>query len=211
MTMLSIINQIDVYLSRLCLARSILAKTVPDLPAKRNEKKPPSKKTRTVASTKAQRQASSRSDVRRSPRSGAQKRVVPVAHIPDSPTTHAEDIASLSGLLSMTVPENLALSNANTQRPLPDVNIERLPYRGPRESARPSRARSPKVSEPTQGTGALVGSVNSKIVVVSPEQARRERERPAQPEIQPRTVFKSGLTGRLAFESLFKDTSDRSN
>ncbi len=200
MTTLEIIKQIDAYLSRLHLARDILAKSLFDPPAKRTAKTSTSKKTGPVVSTKAQHPASSRSQFRRSPRTGAQKRVVSVAHIPSSPTPQAENI-----------PENSAVPGVNTERlsSLPDINIVRLPYRGPRGSIRISHTRGLKVSEPTHGTRALVGSVNSKIVVISPEQARKEHEGIAQPEIRPRAVFKSGLTGRVAFESLFKDTSDR--
>jgi hypothetical protein len=203
--MLDIINQIDAYLTRLRLARDILAKSLPDSPAKRK------RKTRTVVSAKAQRSASSRSKVLRGSRTSAQKPAVPVEHIPISPTAPVENVASLSDLVSIIVPEGPALPNANTERlpSVPDINIQRLPYRRPRGSLKPAYTRSLRVSEPTHSTGALVGSVNSKIVVVSPEQARKERERTSQIEIQPRGAFKSGLTGRLAFESLFKDTNNR--
>jgi len=201
MTILDIITQIDAYLSRLQLARDIMAKSLPDQAAKEKMKTSTSKKRGPVVSTKAQHPASSRPQNRRSPRTGAQKRVVSVVHIPSSPTTQAEDGAS-SDLEPMTVPDNPSL---------PNINIVRLPYRGPRGPVRTSRTRGLKVSEPTHGTGALGGSLNSKIVVVSPEEARKELERIAQPEIHPRAVFKSGLTGKVAFESLFKGTSDRRN
>ena len=199
MTMLDIISQIDAYLSRLHLARDILARSLPDPPAKRKVKTSTSKRTGPVASTEAQHPASLQSKFRRSPRTGARKRAVSVLSIPSSPP-QAENI-----------PENSALPVVNTERlpSLPNINIVRIPYRGSKGSIRTSHTRGLKVSEPTHGTGALVGSVNSKIVVVSPEQARKEHERIAQPEIRPRAVYKSGLSGRVAFESLFKDTSDR--
>jgi hypothetical protein len=210
MNMLGIINQIDAHLSRLRLAREILVKPLP-APSAKGKKKSTSKKTHIVVSTKVQGPVQSRSKVRRSP--GAQKREVPVALIPGSSTSPVEVVASLSDLVSKTVPEYPAPPNAATEElpSLPNINIRRLPYRGPGESIRPLHARRLKVSEPTHGTGALVGSMNSKVVVVSPEQARKEREQTAQPEVQPRSMFKSGLTGRLAFESLFKDTGDGSN
>jgi hypothetical protein len=212
MTMLDIIIQIDAYLSRLYLARDILAKSLPDPPVKRKEKTSTSEKEGPVVSTKAPHPASTRPKLRRSARTGARKRVVSVLHIPSSPTPQAEDGASLSDLVSITVPENHALPVVNTERlpSQPNINIVRLPYKGPRGTIRTSHTRSLKASEATHGTAALVGSVNSKIVVVSPEEARKEHERIAQPKIRPRAVFRSGLTGRGAFESLFKDTSDRS-
>jgi len=213
MAILEILSQIDAYLSRLHLAREILAESLPDPPAKRKVKTSSSKKTGPVVSTKAQHPASSRSQLRRSPRTGARKRVVSVVQIPSPPAPRAEDGASLADLGSITVPESRSLAGVNTERlpSLPNINIVRIPYRGPRGSTRTSHTRSLKGSEPTHGTRALVGSVNSRIVVVSPEQAKKEHERIAQPEIQPRVAFKSGLTGRVAFESLFKKTSDRLN
>lgn len=58
--------------------------------------------------------------------------------------------------------------------------------------------------DPAKATNALAGPVNSKIVVVPAEQVRRERERAAHPEVRRPGVPASGLTGRLAFEALFK-------
>jgi len=59
---------------------------------------------------------------------------------------------------------------------------------------------------------ALAGSVSSRIVVVSAEQARQEREknRAAQSVVPRPRVPASGLSGRLAFEALFKDATDPS-
>jgi hypothetical protein len=211
--MLSIINEIDAYLSRLRLARELLAESLAGAPAKKTRKKSNTKTPPPALSPAAQAPASSRSKVRRSARTSAQKRVAPAVHVLSSPPAQLEDVASSSDALSIDAAETPALPEVNAERlaSLPNISVERIPYRGPRGSIRHSHARSLKASEPPHGTGALVGSVNSKIVVVSPEQAKKERERTAQPEVQPRTVFRSGSTGRLAFESLFKDTSDRSN
>jgi len=51
---------------------------------------------------------------------------------------------------------------------------------------------------------ALAGAAGAKIVVVPAEQVRREREQAARPEVRRPRVPASGLTGRLAFEALFK-------
>lgn len=51
---------------------------------------------------------------------------------------------------------------------------------------------------------ALAGPVGAKIVVVSAEQVQRERKRAAHPEVRRPQVRTSGLSGRLAFEALFK-------
>lgn len=213
MAILDIINHIDAYLSRLRLARDILAQSLPDSPANEKDSKPTAKKAPSAASNKTHSSARTQSKIRRTSRTSAQTAAVAVAHVPCSSPMPSEDLASLSNAVSITVPEMAALSTADAGNipPVPDVHVERLPYRGPRGSIRSSHARGLKLSEPTHGTGALVSSVNSKVVVVSPELAKKERERAAQPEIQPRAVFKSGLTGKLAFESLFRDTSDRSS
>ena len=57
---------------------------------------------------------------------------------------------------------------------------------------------------------ALAGSMNSKIVVVSAEQAQRERDRAAQSEVRRPRPPATGLSGKLAFEALFKDEPDPS-
>ena len=51
---------------------------------------------------------------------------------------------------------------------------------------------------------ALAGHSGARIVVVPADEVRRERERAAQPEVRRPRVPASGLTGRLAFEALFK-------
>ncbi len=85
---------------------------------------------------------------------------------------------------------------------------ERLPIQSRPHQSTPRRAAprtfAPKL-ENLKPTTALTGSMSSRIVVVSAEDAKRERERAAQPEVRPRRMPSSGLTGRLAFEALFKD------
>jgi len=51
---------------------------------------------------------------------------------------------------------------------------------------------------------ALAGPAGARIVVVSAEQVRREREKAAQAKVERPRVLGTGLTGRLAFEALFK-------
>jgi hypothetical protein len=70
------------------------------------------------------------------------------------------------------------------------------------------RPRTPKPAAPTPDPAkaaiALAGPVNSKIVVVPAEQVRRERERVAHPQVRQPRAPAFGLTGKLAFEALFK-------
>jgi hypothetical protein len=52
--------------------------------------------------------------------------------------------------------------------------------------------------------------MNTKIKVVSAEQVKREREQAARPQIRPQRTPVAGLSGRPAFEALFKDEADPS-
>ena len=210
MPTLDIINQIDVYLSSLRLARDILSKSLAGPRGKVAKKMKKAKKTGPVVSTKSSVRKTSRTKVLPAPQTGAKTRVDSVASIPSSPAPQVEALAPLPTATSTTVPESL---------PLPNVDRGRLAYRGPRSAIRPSHTRNLRASEPrsraslesTKPTIVLAAPVNSKIVVVSAEQARRDRERAVPSEAQPRMIRRSGLTGRLAFEALFRDTSDRSS
>jgi hypothetical protein len=208
--MLDIINQIDAYLSSLRLARNLLSKSLAGPRSKGVvTKRKKALKTGPVVSTKSRVRIPSRARVQPASQMGAKKRVASDANIPGSPAPQVEALASLPMATSTTVPESI---------PLPKVGRGLLPYVGPRSSIRPSRTRSLTASKPTFRASlettkpaiALAGPVNSRIVEVSAEQARRDRERAAPPEVQPRMIRRSGLTGRLAFEALFRDTSDRS-
>jgi hypothetical protein len=71
------------------------------------------------------------------------------------------------------------------------------------------RFRTPKSNpgikpDATKPAIALAGPAGARIVVVPAEQVRREREQAAQPKVQRPRVLGTGLTGRLAFEALFK-------
>ncbi len=57
---------------------------------------------------------------------------------------------------------------------------------------------------------ALASSTTPKIVVVSAEQARLERERAKQPHVRRPRLPSTGLSGKQAFEALFTDTPDPS-
>jgi hypothetical protein len=211
MTMLKIIKQIDVCLSRLQLARDILAKPPADRSSKTTKTKNSPKKTRIGRSKNARPPLSSSFEAQRGHRKGDSKCVVGPAIIAGVPQIQVEEIKRLADTVPIMDPETPAVIDVNCQQPLPSLNrdIRRLSYTVPSESNRPLHARSLKASVPAHATWSRDGSVNSKIVVIPPEQARKEREQNGQPKIQPRAVRKSGLTGRLAFESLFRDTDGR--
>lgn len=101
--------------------------------------------------------------------------------------------------------------------PPPQVAKAEVPAPDPRRAVRvirPARRRAPRPAlhtkvEVEKPAIALAGSMNSKIVVVSAEEARRERDRStAQPEVRRPRLPSSGLSGRLAFEALFNDVKD---
>ena len=102
------------------------------------------------------------------------------------------------------------------QNPQQDLRLERLPTPD-RETSSTRTERRPVTKEALATTTeyskpaiALAGPVHSKIVVVSAEQAQRERERAARSAVQHPRVPAIGLTGRAAFEALFNDGSDAS-
>lgn len=97
-----------------------------------------------------------------------------------------------------------------------DARLERLP--APDRKTSLTRTAGRPVTKRAFGTAleyskpeiAVAGRLHSKIVVVSAEQAQRERERAAQPAVQRPRVPAIGLTGRAAFEALFNDGSNTS-
>jgi hypothetical protein len=52
---------------------------------------------------------------------------------------------------------------------------------------------------------ALASPMKPRIVVVSAEQAKQERDRATHAEIRPQRVPAGGLSGKRAFEALFRD------
>ena len=52
---------------------------------------------------------------------------------------------------------------------------------------------------------ALTGPMPPRVVVVSAEEVKRERDRAAHSEVRRHRMPATGLSGRLAFEALFKD------
>lgn len=99
--------------------------------------------------------------------------------------------------------------------PIPVLETKRdvlLPKRQPPATRRVRRSISkpvirtkPDVPKPAI---ALAGSQGLKVVVVSADQLKQERERVVPAEVRPQRRPSAGMTGRLAFEALFKDSTD---
>ena len=106
------------------------------------------------------------------------------------------------------LPAETAASEPERKTPQPAA-ITRIPARRRGDSSRSVRRRV--VERPAAATSrpaiALVRPL-SNVVVVSAEQAQKQREQSAAPApvVKPR-VPSSGLSGRAAFEALFKESS----
>jgi hypothetical protein len=72
-------------------------------------------------------------------------------------------------------------------------------------TAKPALGNEPNANKPAI---ALAGPMNAKIVVISAEQIQREREKAAHPAIRRPRLPASGLSGRRAFEALFRNQAD---
>lgn len=66
------------------------------------------------------------------------------------------------------------------------------------------------VSENAKPRNALSSATASRVVVVSPEEAQKARERAAHPLVRQQRVSGVRLTGRAAFEALFTNVNDSS-
>ena len=200
MATIEIINEIDAYLSRLRQARELLSDRRTEAPQKRAPRR---KKKITVlqadpASSRGRRAHKNKSRSN-PPVVHLKKRTEPVeisAPVPDSVTEHASHLEAPA----IAPPENTIPRS---------VVVKRLPSKGRNTSFRSVRHRTPKSNpgakpDASKPAIALAGAAGAKIVVVPAEQVRRERERAAQPEVRRPRLPAPGLTGRLAFEALFK-------
>jgi len=193
-----IIDEIDAYLSRLRQAGELLL----DRKTEASQKRPPRRKRR-ITPRQAD-QASSRST---EPAKNKARSNHPMAHLKKS-TERVDVSTKVPSPVAQQVAryEHLAITEPESTIPQ-SVVIKRLPAKGSRTSIRSVRHRTPKSNpaatpDAPKPAIALAGPRDARIVVVPAEQVRRERA--AQPEVQRPRVPASCLTGRLAFEALFK-------
>jgi hypothetical protein len=195
-----IITQIDAYLSQLREARELLLDARTEAPPKRVPR-PRRKALPRQADPGSSRGL--RAGKNKSRSDGLQ------AHLKRG-TERVEISSQVPGSVMRPVPYLEQAAVAQPERAVPEnFVIKRLPSKGSRTSI---RSMGYKNAKPTAGTKpdapkpaiALAGSGGAKIVVVPAEQVRREREQAAQPEVRRPRVPATGLTGRLAFEALFK-------
>ncbi len=201
MPIVEIIDEVDAYLSRLHQARELLLKARTEAAGKkapRRQGKARVRPPKPVLSIRRRGEKSApRSDAPVARTKAVPKRAAASAEVPDlvaDQPTHGEHPAN-------TEPER------TVQEGIP---ITRLPARRRTSANRPVRARKEKpVSannpEAMKPAIALGGPMHARIVVVPAEQVQRERTQAAAPAAPRPRPQRSGLTGRLAFEALFKD------
>jgi hypothetical protein len=201
-----IINEIDAYLLRLRQARELLLDRMTEGPHKRV----PRRKRKVIVRQAAPAFSSRRRADENKPQSNhavahlkkAAKHVDAGAEVPSVESPKASDSENQGMITPVRTIQQSVLT-----RTLPAIE--------PSTSIRPVRHRTAKPGLNTKRDDikppiALAGSVSSRVVVVSAEQVQREREQAAHPaNRRPRTPS-SGLSGRLAFEALFKDETDPS-
>jgi hypothetical protein len=207
MSIAEIMSEIDAHLLRLRNARDLL---LTPMRGARRKSKP--RRKRTVVADKTGRPLSIKPRILND--ESRFDRMVALVTTPkqrlDSPSQVCDSVAPKAA-----VPRELPVA-VTVQRAQQDVRIERLP--APDRQIPSTRIGRRPVTKPAFGTTlenskpaiALAGPVDSKIGVVSAEQAQRERERAAQSAVQRPRVPAIGLTGKAAFEALFNDGRDTS-
>ena len=217
MPIAKIIHQIDAYLSSLLQARELLSAPIEKAPNEslpRQQRKIKSRKMAAAAPTKARvLKPKSRSAAQSAERSAMKERsrIHPPSQVRNSLTAPVAEPDQPRPV------EDAKPVPASTIQPQQIIRTERPSTLKSANAARPARRSIPKPPvrpklEAAKPAIALAGSMNSRIVVVSAEQARQERNRtaPTPPEVRRPRVPSTGLNGKLAFEALFKDSSDPS-
>jgi len=205
MTIAEIISEIDAYLISLRHARELLL-----VPKIGGQRKMPNPRKEKVQGNKAATAVSSRTHIPEKKtrsnrpvlrRNKAWEPVELVSQVPGPvahPPAHPEQPAVAPAKVAPQRTFEIKRISANEQKP-PAKSTH------PRTTRRTFIARPEKIKPAT----ALTGSMSSRVVVVSAEEVKRERDRLAVSVVRPKRV-PTGLTGRRAFEALFNDVPDPS-
>ena len=200
MPIAEILNEIDACLSRLRQARELLLDQQMKAPPKKvtHVKRKVTPRLPDPASSRTRRAYKNKSRSNR-----------PVGHLKRG-TNRVEITPQVPSPVTYSVSHLEQPAIAPPEPTIPQsVVITRIPSKGFRTSISSVRLRTSKSNPGTKPDAAkpaiaLAGAAGAKIVVVPAEQVRREREQAARPEVRRPRVPTSGLTGRLAFEALFK-------
>jgi hypothetical protein len=201
MPIAEIINEIDEYLSRLRQARELLSRRITEVP---QETLPRPKRKVFARQTDKALSVGRHADGNetQSNRAIAQRKEMRERGIPAAPVLAGAPLQSSHKEQPAIVVPQCAMPQ--------NIVITRLPSRRRKSSNMPKRHRMAMTESGTKPDAikpaiALAGAINTKVVVISAEQVKREREQAARPEIRQPRVPASGLSGRRAFEALFKD------
>ncbi len=194
-----IIHEIDAYLSKLRQAREILLGRI----AEDAQNRAPRSKRKLLVGP---------ADPIISSRRGVEETKTRPDH-PVADRMGAKEPSDPAAQLSSAVPHEIVDSEGPAVvKPEPERNVlvTRFPARrrnGSVKSVRHSITKSASAAKPEapKPAIALAGPMSCKIVVVSAEQVQLERDQAALPVVRPPRLAGTGLTGRRAFEALFKD------
>jgi hypothetical protein len=206
MPIAEIIDEIDAYLSRLRQARELLLGRMTEGP----QGGIPRRRRKVIVRQAAAAFSSRRRADENKPRSNHA-----VAHL-KKVTKRIDASARVRSAVAHEVSDSEKPAMTEPERTIQQSVLTRgLPAIEPGTSIRSLRRRTAKPAPITKRDKikppiALAGSMSSKVVVVSAEQVQREREQAADPAIRRPRTPSSGLSGRLAFEALFKDETDPS-
>ena len=203
MPITEIIHEIDAYLSRLRQARELLSARLPKVPqakSPRHRRKTQVRPADTAASTTIRvsrnKNRSNRSVAHRKGQKGLGDASNQISSVVLPQTANMEQ--SVKTEPERIIPQTIAITRLPASR-----RARSFRSYGPRPAKRPSRT-APESAQPAI---ALAGQTNTRIVVVSADQVQRERAQAASPVVRRPRIATSGLTGRLAFEALFADSS----
>ena len=206
MTIAEIISEIDAYLISLRHARDLLL--VPKISAQRKisnrgKKKVQGTKTATAVSSRApipEKKTRSNRPVLHGKRAEERVDLAPKAASAEAHPAAAPERPPIA--VPKVAPQRtfeIKAFSPNDQKP----PVKSLRPRTPRRAFSARR-------EKTKPATALTGSMASRVVVVSAEEVKRERDRLAVSVVRPKRAPTAGLTGRRAFEALFSDVPDPS-
>lgn len=198
-----IIAEIDEFLARLEMARNLLAGANRIGTYRTSATK--QKRNRAMQPETALRSRGTRRQASKRPRTGRRANtnegeLAESLRLPGSP---APDATTTIKQLSLTAQVQSLIPISSVGPPF----AERLPR--PSALQRRTRRRA-AVVKPLADRPAIAqgGSSGSRIVVISPEEARRAREHAAQVTPSPRFARMIPSSGRLAFEALFGNEAD---
>jgi hypothetical protein len=206
-----IINEIDAYLSRLRQARELLLEPGTEEPLKRlprRKRKLQLKPVETAFSSRRRTEkVKSRSShpvvhPKRKKEHGGASAQVPNGVLQQAShdrASHTEQSAIVEP--ARTIEQSVLVTKLPASRRSSSIRSVR------NRTAKPVAGMKPDATKPAI---ALAGLTNTKIVVVPVAQLQQERERATRPHVQPQRPFASGLSGKRAFDALFKDETDPS-